>query len=62
MVDSFGSPYVLARRMKDMGDPDHAQFVCVETTNAGSDLITLALDEQHTLELNIIVEKLNELI
>ena len=48
--------------MKDLGDQDYAEFVCVETTNAGEDLITLALDEQHTLELNIIVEKLNELI
>ena len=48
--------------MKDLGDQDYTKFVCVETTNSGKDLITLALDEQHTLELNIIFEKLNELI
>gem|GEM_PF-3918301 len=50
------------RQMKDLGDQDYTKFVCVETTNSGKDLITPALDEQHTLELNIIVEKLNELI
>ena len=44
--------------MKDLGDQDYAEFVCVETTNAGTDLITLAPDEQHTLELNITVESL----
>ena len=44
--------------MKDLGDQDYAEFVCVETTNSGEDLIILAPDEQHTLELNITVESL----
>jgi len=47
-----------ARQMKDLGDQDYAKFICVETTNAGTDLITLAPDEQHALELNIAVESL----
>jgi glucose-6-phosphate 1-epimerase len=45
-----------ARQMKDLGDQDYAKFVCVETTNAGTDLITLAPGEQHKLELNVTVE------
>jgi len=47
-----------AIQMKDLGDNDYKKFVCIETTNAGEDLITLAPDEQHTLELNITVESL----
>jgi len=45
-----------ARQMKDLGDSDYDRFVCVETTNAGTDLITLAPGEQHKLELKITVE------
>lgn len=44
--------------MKDLGDRDYAEFVCVETTNAGEDLITVAPGEQHILELNITVDSL----
>ena len=45
-----------ARKMKDLGDQDYVKFICVETTNAGKDLITPAPGEQHKLELNITVQ------
>jgi len=45
-----------AKKMKDLGDLDYLNFVCVETTNAGEDRIKLAPDKQHKLELNVIVK------
>ncbi len=47
-----------ARQMKDLGDHDYTKFVCVETTNAGDDLITLAPGERHKLELRVSVERI----
>ncbi len=39
-----------ARRMKDFGDDEYKKMVCVETVNAGTDVITLAPGNTHTLE------------
>lgn len=47
-----------AKAMKDLGDSDYTKFVCVETTNAGSDIITISPGEKHILALNILVENL----
>jgi D-hexose-6-phosphate mutarotase len=47
-----------ASQMKDLGDQDYTKFICVETTNAGTDLIALAPGEQHRLELDITVHNL----
>ena len=44
-----------AMNMKDLGDEDYTKFVCVETTNAGDDLIELKPNEEHKLEMNISV-------
>ena len=48
-----------ARAMKDLGDDDYTNFVCVETTNAGADLIAISPGEKHTLGLNISSEDRN---
>ena len=45
-----------ARQMKDLGDQDYKRFVCVETTNAGEDLITVAPSSDYTLRANIGIE------
>jgi glucose-6-phosphate 1-epimerase len=41
--------------MSDLPDDGYRNFVCVETTNAGMDIITLAPGEQHKLCLEIAV-------
>jgi glucose-6-phosphate 1-epimerase len=46
-----------APQMKDLGDLDYQKFVCVETTNAGEDLITLAPGSKHALRANISIER-----
>lgn len=45
-----------AHQMKDLGDQDYKRFVCVETTNAGEDLITLGPDSEHILRADISIE------
>jgi glucose-6-phosphate 1-epimerase len=45
-----------AHQMKDLGDQDYKRFVCVETTNAGEDLITVAPGSEHILRVNIGIE------
>ncbi|MGB7291945.1 MAG: D-hexose-6-phosphate mutarotase [Thermodesulfobacteriota bacterium] len=51
------NPWIVkARQMKDLGDQDYKRFVCVETTNAGEDLITVAPGSEHILRANIGIE------
>lgn len=38
-----------AAAMADMADDEYTAMICVETTNAGSDIVTLAPGESHTL-------------
>lgn len=38
-----------AKRMGDFGDEEYKQMVCIETANAGTDVITLEPGESHTL-------------
>jgi D-hexose-6-phosphate mutarotase len=45
-----------AGRMKDFGDDEYKRMVCVETTNADADVISLAPGNTHTLESVIRVE------
>ena len=45
-----------AREMKDLGNEDYTKFVCVETTNAGTDIITLAPGGKHKLGLNVSIK------
>ncbi len=47
-----------ARAMKDLGDEDYRRFVCVETTNAAADMITIAPGDKHILGLRISVENI----
>lgn len=47
-----------ARRMKDFGNDEYKKMVCVETVNAGSDVISLAPSNTHTLEGIIHLESL----
>ena len=42
-----------AKGMKDLGNDDYNKFVCVESTNAGDDIITIAPGGKHVLGLNI---------
>ena len=47
-----------AGRMKDFGDDEYKRMVCVETTNADADVISLAPGDTHTLESIIGLESL----
>ena len=47
-----------ALEMNDLGDKDYKQFVCVETANAGVDLINLAPGSDHRLRANISIESM----
>ncbi|MEE9529563.1 MAG: D-hexose-6-phosphate mutarotase [Syntrophobacteria bacterium] len=47
-----------AREMKDFGDGEYKSMVCVETANAGTDVISLAPGDTHTLESIIRLESL----
>ena len=47
-----------AGRMKDFGDDEYKRMVCVETTNADADVISLAPGNTHTLEATIRLESL----
>ncbi len=44
-----------ARRLTDLGEDAYPQFVCVETANAGDDLIDVAPGASHTLATTIAV-------
>ena len=44
--------------MKDFGDGEYKRMVCVETTNADTDVISLAPGHTHTLESHVRVEPL----
>ncbi len=48
-----------ARKMKDFGNDEYKRMVCVETTNADTDVIPLAPGSTHTLESIIRPESLN---
>lgn len=45
-----------SHQMKDLGDQDYLNLVCVETTNAGKDIITISPGKQHNLEMKVAVE------
>mgnify|MGYP000465836359 CR=1 FL=1 len=47
-----------SHQMKDLGDQDYTKFVCVETANAGMDIITISPGNQHKLEMKVAVEAL----
>jgi hypothetical protein len=42
-----------AKKMKDFGDDEYKTMVCLETTNADTDVISLAPGNTHTLESTI---------
>ncbi len=48
-----------AEKMKDFGDSEYKQMVCVETVNADTDVFSLAPGDTHTLESVIRVEPLS---
>ncbi|MGB2692009.1 MAG: D-hexose-6-phosphate mutarotase [Thermodesulfobacteriota bacterium] len=45
-----------SHQMKDLGGQDYTKFVCVETTNAGEDVITISPGKQHKLKMRVAVE------
>ena len=45
-----------AAHMQDFGNHEYSEMVCVETANAGSDIVTLPPDARHRLEAIISVE------
>lgn len=47
-----------ARDMADMGDEEWQRFVCVEAANCGTNAVTLAPGESHTLSQTLSVEHL----
>jgi glucose-6-phosphate 1-epimerase len=47
-----------AQQMKDLGDQDYLNFVCVETTNAGEDIISISPGKQHKLKMRVEIEAL----
>ncbi len=47
-----------AAAMKDLGDEDYNSFVCVETTNAGTDMVTIAPGHKHILGLRVSIENI----
>lgn len=47
--------------MNDLGDQDYVRFICVETTNAGTDIIKLGPGDSHSLLLSVSIEN-NEII
>jgi glucose-6-phosphate 1-epimerase len=48
-----------AHAMKDLGDKDYMKFVCVETANAGDDIIKLSPGEEHKLRMDVRVEAMS---
>ena len=47
-----------AKRMKDFGDGEYLHMVCVETTNANSDSVTVPVNQEHYLQATISVESM----
>ena len=47
-----------ARAMADLDDRDYERFVCVETVNAGPDLVSLPAGEQARISVNYRIESL----
>lgn len=45
-----------SHQMKDLRDQNYLNFVCVETTNAGEDIITISPGKYHRLEMRVAVE------
>jgi glucose-6-phosphate 1-epimerase len=50
-----------SRQLTDLPDDGHQEFVCVETVNAGEDVITVAPGATHRLFTRLCVRPLNEL-
>ncbi len=46
-----------ARAMADLGDEDYREMLCVETTNAGPDTVTVAPGGEHTLMARYTLER-----
>ena len=44
-----------AKAMRDLGDDDWVEMVCIETANAGPNQVTLAAGETHTMNATIVV-------
>ncbi len=42
-----------AQRMRDFGDQEYRETVCVETANAGEDIVTIAPGGEHRLRAAI---------
>jgi glucose-6-phosphate 1-epimerase len=49
-----------SQRLSDLPDEAYPEFVCVETTNAGDDAVTIAPGDTHLLFTRICVRPLNE--
>lgn len=47
-----------SQEMKDLGGGEYRNFVCVETTNAGVDTITIPRGDEHILRMNARAESL----
>lgn len=45
-----------ARRMRDFGDEEYKEMVCIETCNAGTDIVVVAPGEVHRLVATLSVE------
>ncbi len=47
-----------SERLGDMGPDGYRQMVCIETANAGGDVVTLAPGQSHTLAARISAQRL----
>ena len=47
-----------AKRMKDFGNDEYLHMVCVETTNAHTDFVTVPANQKHSLQTTISVESI----
>ena len=45
------------KELADMGPDEWHEMLCVETVNAGSDAVTLAPGQTHTMQAHVVVEK-----
>ncbi|NOT72363.1 MAG: D-hexose-6-phosphate mutarotase, partial [Hyphomicrobium sp.] len=53
------NPWTLkAARLGDIGDTGHTRMLCVETANAGEDVVTLAPRARHRMETEISVQSI----
>lgn len=52
------NPWVdISQSSKDLQDNDYQQFICVETANAGEDIITVAANEDYSLSVEYRVDE-----